>query len=333
VASTLLESLKATAKRSRLGVIAGRIAVERSRDVRRILGQREGPMGATHRRFSLDESLAYIDEVFDDYVAYDDLGEAGLEGAEILELGPGDNLGVAVRLVAAGARRVVAIDRFVPFRDPDQERRIYAALVERLPAAQRERVRAVAERGHDALGDIGIELREETPIEDAPRLLGESRFDLIVSRAVLEHVHDLDRAFPAMDALLKPGGRMLHKVDLRDHGLFNDQNPLTLLTISDRVYGWMGEESAGLPNRRLIGWYREALGRLGYDARYLITHVAGVEAECRPHVPLERGLPDPEPLAHVAEIRPRLLARFRSLSDEELAIAGFVLVARKPRTD
>jgi hypothetical protein len=95
----------------------------------------------------------------------------------------------------------------------------------------------------------------------------------------------------------------------------------------------MGEESAGLPNRRMIGWYQAAIERLGYQARCLITHLAGREAEVIPHVPVEHGLPDRAPLADVAEIRPRLAPRFRALSDEELAIAGFMIVARKPPAD
>jgi SAM-dependent methyltransferase len=335
VAGNSLQGLKTTAKRSRLGVVAGRIAVERSRDVRRMLGARDGPMGATHRRLALEESVDYINDVFDDYVEYGELGEADLNAAEVLELGPGDNLGVALRFLGAGAGRVVATDRFVPFRDPEQELRIYGALIAGLPEAQRARLAAVAERGPVAFGQVGLELLEQTPIEQAPQVLGESGFDLVVSRAVLEHVHDLDSAFEAMDALLRPGGKMIHKVDLRDHGLFSEggQNPLTFLTISDRVYGWMGEESAGLPNRRMIGWYQAAIERLGYQARCLITHLAGREAEVIPHVPVEHGLPDRAPLADVAEIRPRLAPRFRALSDEELAIAGFMIVARKPPAD
>ena len=327
-----LGGLKTTAKRSRLGVIAGRIAVERSRDLRRLLGRRDGPMGATHRRFSLDQSVGYVNEVFDDYVNYGELGDGALAGKSILELGPGDNLGVAVRLIAAGAERVVATDRFLPFRDPEQERRIYGALVAGLPPEQRDRVATAAERGQAAFGEIGIELLEQTPIEDAPRILGDSRFDLIVSRAVLEHVHDLRTAFTAMDQLLRPGGRMIHKVDLRDHGMFSEggQNALTFLTLGDRTYRWMGEESAGLPNRVLIGWYRDELAALGYESEYLVTHFAGVDEELIPAVPLDGLRPDARALAAVADVRPRLEREFRGLSDSELAISGFLVLARKP---
>lgn len=333
VSGSLGARLKANAKRTKLGVISGRIAVERSRDVRRILGQRDGPMGATHRRFELGQSIAYVRAVFEDYLTYGGLERADLEGKRVLELGPGDSLGVSLQLVAAGAS-VVATDRFVPYRDPEHERRVYTALIECMPEPERRRVEPVVANDFESVVIDGIDLRllEETPIERAPAILGEAEFDLIVSRAVLEHVHDLPTAFDSMDQLLAPGGRMIHKVDLRDHNLFTGggQHPLTFLTINDRVYGWMGEESAGLPNRQMLGWYQRKLAELGYEADYLITHLAGVEEELEPLVPLEGGLPRGARLDLVREIRPRLLPRFRGLDDEELAIAGFMIVARKP---
>ena len=105
-----------------------------------------------------------------------------------------------------------------------------------------------------------------------------------------------------MDQLLRPGGTMIHKVDLRDHGMFSEggQNALTFLTLGDRTYRWMGEESAGLPNRVLIGWYRDELAGLGYESKYLVTHFAGVDDELIPAVPLDgrgptRGRSPPSP--------------------------------------
>ncbi len=330
-----VQRVKSTAKRSRAGVIAGRVTVERIRDLRRVLGRRDGVMGATHRRFSLEDSLAYIDEVFEDYLAYGDLGPEDLSGARVLELGPGDNLGVALRMLARGADRVVGTDRFLPIRDPAQEREIYSALIARLPPAERRRVAPVAERGSAAFEEVGLALLEETPIEEAPAILGAAEFDLIVSRAVLEHVHDLERAFEAMDQLLAGGGLMIHKVDLRDHGLFTDggHNALTFLTLSDRVYRWMGEESAGLPNRVPIGWYIDEMKGRGYEASCMITHLAGMEEELKPPAPLADHAALTERVkGGIDAIRPRLTPAFAALADRELAVAGFVLVARKPRT-
>lgn len=321
--------IKRAVKRFLPLAVAGRIAFERAKGVRRLLGRRAGGMGATHRGFELEESLDYIDAVFEDYLTYGGIDRAEIEGMHVLELGPGDNFGVALRFLAAGAARVVSVDRFIPYRDPEYQLRVYDGLLERLDGTERARISSVTSDGRISFDGVELEILEETPIEDAPGILGAESFDLIVSRAVLEHVYDLDGAFASMTELLKPSGRMVHKVDLRDHGLFEagGHNPLTLLTISDRVYRWMGERPAGLPNRRRLDWYRRAVDEHGYNGRFLITHLAGIEPEVEPHAPLGDGLPDRSPLGVVEEIRPRLQPQFRGASDEELAITGFMLVA------
>ncbi len=325
------KALKSFAKRSRLGVIAGRTAVERYRHLRRLLGRRDGPMGATHRRFDLDGSVAYVESVYADYLTYGEIGEPDLAGRAILELGPGDNLGVALCFLAAGAGDVVSTDRFVPFRDPQRELQVLRALVAARSQEQTARVASVVAGGVVDFSALPFQFLPETPIEDAVAALGAGRFDFIVSRAVLEHVHDLDAAFAAMDALLAPGGSMIHEVDLDDHGLFTGggQNPLTFMTVGDRAYRWMGEESAGLPNRRRIDWYRERIKQLGYESTFRVTHTVG-GGELVPHPLLTDWEPTADDLATIAVVRERLLPDFRAQSDRDLAIAGFMLVARKP---
>lgn len=333
-AAVAAAALKRLAKRSRLGVIAGRTAVERYRGARRLLGRRDGPMGATHRRFDRDGSVAYVEAVYADYLSYGGIGEPELNGKAVLELGPGDNLGVALCFLAAGAGDVVSTDRFIPFRDPERELQVLRGLVAARSGAAAARVAPAVAGSAVDFSALPFEFLPETPIEDAVAMLGAARFDLIVSRAVLEHVHDPDAAFAAMDELLVPGGLMVHKVDLDDHALFTagGQNPLTFLTIGDRSYRWMGEESAGLPNRLRIGWYEERIRRLGYEFELCVTHTVGSGGEeLVPHPPLDEWSPSQADRASVEAVRARLLPRFRSLSDRELAIAGFMLVARKPR--
>lgn len=326
------EAVKRLAKRSRFGVIAGRTVVQRYRDARRLLGRRDGPMGATHRRFDLDGSVAYVESVYSDYLEYGAIDEPDLAGKAVLELGPGDNLGVALCFLAAGAGDVVSADRFIPFRDPAHELQVLRGLAATRSQEGAERVAPVVAGDGVDFTALPFEFLAETPIEEAAAALGTERFDFIVSRAVLEHVHDLDAAFAAMDRLLAPGGTMIHKVDLDDHGLFTGggQNPLTFLTIGDRAYRWMGEESSGLPNRIRIGWYQDRMRELGFDASFRVTHTVGAEVELTPHPLLAAWSPSAEDLRAVAAIRARLLPRFGALADAELAISGFMLVARKP---
>ena len=241
--------LAAHAKRSRSAVIAARVAKDRMAAVGMGLRLPIKRQGATHRGLPVEQSLRYIDQVFTDYVRYGELTPERLGGASALELGPGDNFGVALRLIAAGAERVTTLDRFITWRDPEQQRRIHRALIATLPPQEAERAAtALSDDAELGVDPTRIRVIQGVAAEDAPASLGEGSFDLIVSRAVLEHVNDLTGAFSAMDRMIAPGGLITHKVDLRDHGLFTDggHNPLTFLTIGDRLYRWMGEHS-GLP--------------------------------------------------------------------------------------
>ena len=322
----------AYAKRSRSAVIAARLAKDRMAAVGMRLRLPIKRQGATHRGLPIEQSLRYIDEVFSDYIRYGELAEDTLAGASVLELGPGDNFGVALRLIAAGAERVTTLDRFITWRDPVQQQRIHRALVASLPAPEAQRAAAaLSESAELGVDPSRIRVIQGVAAEDAPTSLGDASFDLIVSRAVLEHVNDLSGAFAAMDRMIAPGGVMTHKVDLRDHGLFTNggHNPLTFLTVGDRLYRWMGEHS-GLPNRRLVDSYRDEMVRRGYDARLLVTHVIGHEPDIVPHPARVPGALLGPANQLIAEIRPRLLARYRALSDEDLATAGIFLTAGKP---
>jgi SAM-dependent methyltransferase len=318
------------AKRSRSIAIAGRIAVEQISRVRARLGR--AAIGATHRDFDLAQSVAYIDRVYEDYLIYGGLGPEQLRGARVLEVGAGDSFGVALRFLGSGAALVAAVDRFATWREPAQQRRIYSALLERFEPDERAAAGdAVTLDPVPAFDDSRLRVVEGVPIERAADLLGRESFEISASRAVLEHVYDLGAALRAIDGLVQPGGLLVHKVDLSDHGYFTEggQHPLTFLTVSPRAYRWMGGER-GLPNRRRAGAYREILAELGYEPQILVTHLIGREAEIVPH----SAAPDPADLERarrlVEEIRPRLADEFRRLPADELAITGIFVVAHKP---
>ena len=320
--------LKSAAKRSKWLVCAANVVDDQRTRIASRNGAVSSTSGSTHGEFSLDESLAYIDAVFSDYLEYGGLGADELTGASVLELGPGDNFGVALRFLGTGVASVVAMDKFASVRDTDQQREIYAALLERMGPEERSRAAAAIDLGELRFDPKRLRAIEGIAVEDAAAHLADERFDLIVSRAVLEHLYDLDAAFAAMDELLRPCGTMLHKVDFRDHGMFTDggMHPLTFLTVPDRIYAWMSRNS-GRPNRRLADYYRAKLGELGYASRLLVTKPVDGE-ELVPHP--ERLEVSGATKAALDEIRPDLLSRYRSLPDEDLATAGIFVIARKP---
>src|ERR1044072_70024 len=63
-------------------------------------GNIETVHGATHQKKNVAESLAYINSQFADYLNYAGLNSERIVGSKVLELGFGDNLGVALKFIA-----------------------------------------------------------------------------------------------------------------------------------------------------------------------------------------------------------------------------------------
>jgi hypothetical protein len=139
-----------------------------------------------------------------------------------------------------------------------------------------------------------------------------------------------------MNKLLNEKGRMLHGVDLSDHAIFSKYgyNPLTLLTVPDWLYHLMSSYT-GDPNREDVSRYRAKLSSLGYETRVLTAKVVGSNTEIVPHVERieNRVHYGDEQLAIVSSIRPKLLERYRNLSDEDLLQGAIFIDARKKGTE
>ena len=136
-----------------------------------------------------------------------------------------------------------------------------------------------------------------------------------------------------MDRLLRPGGYMLHKIDLSDENMFSSRgmHPLTFLTIPEPVYRLMASDS-GKPNRRLIGDYRQQMLKRGYEVKILISAVLG-EGQLVPHKEnIEQGVDyGSKTSSLINEIRSKLAAAYRKLPEAELAATGIFLIARKQK--
>jgi len=288
--------------------------------------------GSTHEFWSLEKSVSYIEQVYRDYLEYSGLGPDAFRGRRILEVGPGDNFGVALKFLIGGATQVVSLDKFYSERNVDQQTRIYLELRKQLSPDE-------ARVFDEAIKlDNGIDVNPKRlkyiyghGVEEADQILEPGSFDFIVSRAVMHNVYDVDRAFEVMDRLLKPGGCMLHKIDLTDENMFSSRgmHPLTFLTIPERIYYLMAIDS-GKPNRKLIGDYREQMQKRGYEAKLLVTGVLG-EGSLTPHKEtIEPGVDYSEKtLTLIKQIRPKLAAPYRNRSDAELAATGTFLIATK----
>lgn len=295
-------------------------------------GRVDSDIGATHASLSTERSVAYVRRVYADYLSYGGLSPADFAGRTVLELGPGDNLGVALLFHAAGAATVIALDKFRARRDPEQQRRIYRALRDGLGAAARARFDAAIDLDGDLATDPArVRYVWGVEAEAADRELGAASVDLVVSRAVLWEIQRLAATLAALTRALRPGGRMAHKTACEDfmfrpHG----HHRLEFLTIPDWLYRALASGS-GHSNRRTAGAYRAALEALGHDVEIHVVRVGGRDAELPPGVTrLVRGVHFAESdVRDVEAIRPRLQPRFRALPVEELLAEDLFVVTRR----
>ena len=292
---------------------------------RGLTGNIETDSGTAHAGRSIDSSLAYIEEVFNDYKRYS--GVSRFHG-RVAEVGPGDNCGVGLMCLADGCTSVDLVDRFYSKRDAKQHAAIYQALVERTP----ERFATLR----------GFDVNDEASFQGLERFYGESaaaerfftepdRYSFIVSRAVLEHVYDPRLAIEKMVAALTRGGMLLHKVDFRDHSMFSEHmHELKFFEVPDFLYSRMTRDS-GRPNRVLIDTYRQVLAEVIPDHQLLVTRLAGV-GDIEPHLPYDQidNARRQAAVAYVQSVRSKFSKSLRAMSDEDLSVAGIFLVARKP---
>ena len=123
---------------------------------------------------------------------------------------------------------------------------------------------------------------------------------------------------------------MLHKVDLRDHGMFTpEHDDLTFLKFPNWYYMLMTRGS-GEPNRVLANRYQSILGSTDLQYKILITRLVGI-GDITPHVEWEeidqnlRG----KSLSIVQKIQKTLAKDFKYIDSKFLAINGIFIVAKK----
>ncbi len=323
---SMIVKLKSYFRKSSLLIVLVFIFYNFKAHVRRLFRISVSDSGMTHLRSTLDESMKYIQTVFKDYKEY---GSVTRFYGKVAEVGPGDNFGVALKILSDGAREVDLLDRFYSQRDMKKQKEIYQAL-----GASDRKIQ-------EALQDIDLERIEEVPginylygeVASANSYFKEKEnvYDFIVSRSVLEHVDDPIEALEDMLKALKVGGKLIHKIDLKDHGMFTPEFCDTkYFEIPAFIYRLITRGS-GYPNRILYYRYFDFIQRHpGYKSKIYLTHLAGV-GEIVPHQEwknLERKLLL-QSTEWIEKNKDKFSHEIRKVESEKLCPFGMFLVMEK----
>ena len=99
----------------------------------------------------------------------------------------------------------------------------------------------------------------------------EGPFDLIISNAVLEHLHDIDVAMQRFKRLLTPDGGMAHAFGFMNHTLFERSHSQKYLTFSPLAWRLMNSNGSP-PNRCSLSHFRRAAAAAGLTgAAFTVT--------------------------------------------------------------
>jgi len=253
---------------------------------------------------------AYFRRCFEDYLRVVGVpaneAPTWLRGKRLMEYGPGDVPGMALLFHAHGAEQVFCVDRFPMVNWSEKNRAILERLHDGLSGEPQRRAATWLQRARASADGAADGVTYLVTPSGLSGLRG--AVDLVVSRAVLEHVDDLAATFTDMHQALCAGGVAIHQVDLKSHGLHR-RNPLDFLTWSPRLWSLMHGHK-GVPNRWRVDRYRALVDELGFELlRLEATTLAAPQ--------------------QIAAVRPHLAAPFRGLSDADLSWLGFWLVMRK----
>jgi SAM-dependent methyltransferase len=230
---------------------------------------------------------------------------------DVLEIGPGPDLGTGLFFMGRGVKSYTAIDKFKLIAD---NKNFYEKLID-FSAGKRE---VILDRIKKVTGELKFFNGKNEIVSDNFKYLNmaaedmaniSNEYDLIVSQAVLEHIDNPLRVFKNMHGALKEGGIICHEIDFKTHTSFiRDFDPLNILRYGDRLYDKI--KFKGSPNRLRINDYKKIAEEAGFKNIIIIPLNELNNAE-------------------VLQVKNNLAKPFADYEDENLKVLSAVLIARK----
>jgi SAM-dependent methyltransferase len=203
---------------------------------------------STPKPFALSDTDRCID--YDVHIAKGLLAHlraygGGIEGAHVLELGPGSDLGLGFYLMSRGAASYTAFDRNELAAKAPPE--FYARLGARLGIpVDADRVRYVARTDFD--------LTAALPAQS---------IDVVISNAAFEHFDDVERTARDLAHVVKPGGKIVAVIDLQTHSRWiRARDPNNIYRYPRWLYRLF--YVPGQPNRVRPAEYRQLFEKAGW---------------------------------------------------------------------
>ncbi|MCW5207340.1 methyltransferase domain-containing protein [Desulfobulbus sp. US2] len=184
-------------------------------------------------------------------------------GKNVLELGPGSDLGIGIYLLAKGCSQYNACDvTDLMNSTPDS---FYEQLLLKLKNTDvtidtgylKEQL-SKAKKGVPC--KLNYVVRDDF---DLVSVCGESTVDLVFSQAAFEHFDDIESTVSLLSRVCKPGAVLIAEIDLQTHSRWiRDKDPNNIYRYPEWVYSLF--RFRGVPNRLRPFQYKEAFEKKGW---------------------------------------------------------------------
>lgn len=194
-----------------------------------------------------------------------------LAGKNVLELGPGSDLGIGIYLLAKGCSQYNACDvnDLIKFT-PDN---FYEQLIGKLKGINDQtNVDFLKEQLNKTKAGVFSRLNYVVRDDfDITAAFGISTVDLVFSQAAFEHFDDINSTVSRLTAVCKPGAILVAEIDLKTHTRWiRDKDPNNIYRYPKWVYSIFCFR--GIPNRVRPFQYKEAFERLGWTDITITPH-------------------------------------------------------------
>jgi|GEM_PF-2919988 Methyltransferase domain. len=224
----------------------------------------------------------------------------------VLEIGSGSCNPSALAFLLFGARKIILLEPFIDKKDQSLLRKHALMLFNSIKDAPVQRSFEEVFAGKEINSDlVNIACRSayDTGLPDCS-------LDISISHVVLEYMKDIKKVFREQFRIVRPGGCILHIVDLRDHYF---KYPFEMLTFSK--FFWENvltrlKRGEGYQNRLRIDDYIKIIQDTGFSNPQWYSLSSNI--------------------INYQKIKSRLHADFANREDEMMAVETVVMFARKP---
>ncbi|MDR1525129.1 MAG: class I SAM-dependent methyltransferase [Tannerella sp.] len=224
-------------------------------------------MGYSPKTFSMEEinrCIEYDIHVVDDWLKHlkEYKPDLTIRDKQILELGPGSDLGVGLYLLSKSAKKYTAVDVYDLASKVSPE--FYSAFFTYLEEKYKTDTRRLKEELGKTMRQDNDQLNYVCRKDfDLVKAVGDAQIEVVFSNAAFEHFSDFRKTIKDLSRITAPGAVLVVSVDLRTHSRWiRDKDPNNIYRYPDVLYKLLKFNSS--PNRIRPYQYRKAFEDCGW---------------------------------------------------------------------